>query len=292
VSRVTTTKPTAALARVRVPERSIAGDLRAIKIVWQRDLIRFLHERSRIAAALIGPLLNLLVFGAGLAPIVSDAVPGIDFRQFMFSGMLTMAVLFTGMFSAGSIVYDREFGFLREMLVAPVRRGAIVLGKCLSGATIATTQGIAVICFAGVVGVPYHPVLILTLVAELALLSFALTAMGVMTATLTKGGPTFMATSQLFLMPLFFLSGALFPLAGLPGWLQLLTRINPMTYAVDPMRRAVFNHLDVSPEAAAVFNPGVSWFGWRVPVLLELAIVAVLGFGMLAVGARQFNREE
>jgi ABC-2 type transport system permease protein len=289
---MTTTKPATALAAVRVPERGIVADLRAIKIVWQRDVIRFLHERSRIVASLLSPLLYLLVLGAGLTPIISDAVPGIDFRQFMFSGMLIMAVLFTGMFSAGSIVYDREFGFLREMLVAPVRRGAIVLGKCLSGATIATSQGVVVICFAGVVGVPYHPVLILTLVAELLLLSFSLTALGVMMATVTKGGPTFMAVSQLFLMPLFFLSGALFPLAGLPGWLQLLTRINPLSYAVDPMRRAVFGYLDVSPEAAAVFNPGITWFGWRVPILLELAIVAVIGIGMLAVGARQFNREE
>ncbi|GAA0899421.1 ABC transporter permease [Virgisporangium aurantiacum] len=289
---MTTTRPATALAAVRVPERSIVADLRAIRIVWQRDIIRFLHERSRIAASLLSPLLYLLVFGAGLTPIISDAVSGIDFRQFMFSGMLVMTVLYTGMFSAGSIVFDREFGFLREMLVAPVRRGAIVLGKCLSGATIATSQGIVVIGFAGLVGVPYHPVLILTLVAELLLLSFSLTALGVMMATLTKGGPTFMAVSQLFLMPLFFLSGALFPLGGLPSWLQLLTRLNPLTYAVDPMRDAVFGYLDVSPEAAAAFNPGVSWFGWHVPVALELAIVAVMGAGMLVVGARQFNREE
>ena len=145
-----------------------------------------------------------------------------------------MSVLFTAIFSAASIVWDREFGFLREILVAPVSRAAIVIGKCLGGATIATFQGIIFLVLAGFADVPYNPVLILTLIGELLLLSFTLTAFGVMMAARIKQFQAFMALTQMLVMPLFFLSGALYPLNGLPAWLSVLTRIDPLTYVVGP----------------------------------------------------------
>ena len=127
-----------------------------------------------------------------------------------------MSVLFTAIFSAASIVWDREFGFLREMLVAPVSRSAIVIGKCLGGATVSTFQGIVILALAGAAGVPYDPVLFLTVIGELLLLSFTLTAFGVMMAARIKQIQAFMALTQMLVMPLFFLSGALYPLNGLP----------------------------------------------------------------------------
>jgi daunorubicin resistance ABC transporter membrane protein len=153
-----------------------------------------------------------------------------------------MSVLFTAIFSAASIVWDREFGFLREMLVAPVSRSAIVIGKCLGGATVATFQGIIILALAGEAGVAYNPILFLTVIGELLLLlSFTLTAFGVMMAARIKQMQAFMALTQMLVMPLFFLSGALYPLNGLPTWLTVLTRFDPLTYIVSPMRHAVFS---------------------------------------------------
>ena len=167
-----------------------------------------------------------------------------------------MSVLFTAIFSAASIVWDREFGFLREMLVAPVSRSAIVIGKCLGGATVATFQGIVILALAGLAHVPYDPVLFLTVIGELLLLSFTLTAFGVMMAARIKQIQAFMALTQMLVMPLFFLSGALYPLRGLPGWLTVLTRLDPLTYIVYPMRYAVFSHLTLSPAATESLRPG------------------------------------
>jgi ABC-2 type transport system permease protein len=281
------------LIRVAVPERSIRADLRAVSIVWRRELIRFRSDRLRAVTSLVQPVLFLFVLGTGLSRLAGRGLPvGVDFRTFIYPGVLAMSVLFTAIFSAASIVWDREFGFLREMLVAPVRRWAIVIGKCLGGATVATFQGLIFLALAGVAHVPYNPVLLLTLVAELLLLSFTLTAFGVMMAARIKQIQAFMALTQLFVLPLFFLSGALYPLSGLPPWLTVLTRIDPLTYIVDPMRHAVFSHLPVSPLALKALSPGVTWDGWLVPVGLSLAMVAAMGLAMLGIAIAEFRKTE
>jgi ABC-2 type transport system permease protein len=296
----TTTEPAAPappdltnLIRVAVPERGLRQDLRAAGIVWRREWIRFRTDRLRAVTALIQPVLFLFVLGTGLGSLAGHGLPaGISFRTFIYPGVVAMGVLFTAIFSAGSIVWDREFGFLREMLVAPVNRAAIVLGKCLGGATVATFQGIVVLILAGLADVPYNPILILTLIGELLLLSFTLTAFGVMMAARIKQFQAFMALTQMLVMPLFFLSGALYPLSGLPAWLTVLTRIDPLTYIVDPMRLAVFSHLNISPAALHQLAPGVSWGGWTVPLGLSLGIVALMGLIMVSIAIAEFNKTE
>jgi ABC-2 type transport system permease protein len=279
--------------RVAVPERSVRHDLRAVSIVWRRELIRFRTDRLRAVTSLVQPVLFLFVLGTGLSRLASRGLPaGVDFRTFIYPGVLAMSVLFTSIFSAASIVWDREFGFLREMLVAPVRRWAIVVGKILGGATVATFQGVIFLALAGVAHVPYNPVLLLTLVGELLLLSFTLTAFGVMMAARIKQIQAFMALTQMVVLPLFFLSGALYPLNGLPDWLTVLTRIDPITYIVDPMRHAVFDHLAVSPLAVQALSPGITWFGWVVPLGLSLAMVAAMGTAMLAIAIAEFRKTE
>jgi ABC-2 type transport system permease protein len=281
------------MIRVAVPERGLRQDLRATGIVWRRELIRFRTDRLRMVTALIQPVLFLFVLGTGLGSLAGHSLPaGISFKTFIYPGVVAMGVLFTAIFSAGSIVWDREFGFLREMMVAPVNRAAIVLGKCLGGATVATFQGIVVLALAGLAGVPYNPVLIITLIGELLLLSFTLTAFGVMMAARIKQFQAFMALTQMLVMPLFFLSGALYPLNGLPAWLTVLTRIDPLTYIVDPMRRAVFSHLKISPAALHQLAPGVSWGGWTVPLGLSLGIVAIMGLVMVSIAIAEFNKTE
>ena len=282
----------APVVAVRVPERSLSGDLRAVKIVWQRELIRFRQDRLRMVTSLVQPFLFLFVLGTGLSRLASRGTHGVDLRTFVYPGVLCMAVLFTAMFSAASIVWDREFGFLREMMVAPVRRSSLVLGKCLGGATVAGFQGVLVLALAGLVGVPYAPVLILEIFALQLLLAFSITAFGVMAAARVTQMQSFMALTQMLIMPMYFISGAMFPVSGLPAWLTVLNRIDPLTYAVDPMRRAVFAHLDISAAARQALDPGVTWFGWHVPGLLEAAIVAILGVAMLGIAIAEFSRIE
>jgi len=279
------------LARVRVPPRSAASELRAIKIVWQRELIRYFSDRVRIATSLLQPVLFLFVLGTGLSKLASAGTGGLNLRTFLYPGILSMTVLFTAIFSAASVVWDREFGFLREMLVAPVRRSSIVIGKCLGGATVATTQGVLMIAMAGLVGVPYAPSLVLAVFGLQIVLSFMLTAFGLVVAARVKQMQSFMALTQMLVMPLFFLSGAMFPLTGLPTWLTVLNRIDPLTYAVDPMRRIVFDHLDLEPAVRARLDPGVTWGGWHVPPLVEACVVLALGLLLLGVAIAEFSRD-
>jgi ABC-2 type transport system permease protein len=284
--------PAPEVVRVTVPQRSVASELRAIKIVWKRDLVRFANDRIRIAATLVQPLLFLFVLGSGLQQISSAGTHGVDLKTFIYPGILCIAVMFTAMFSAASIVWDREFGFLREMMVAPVRRSSIVIGKCLGGATVASTQGVIMIALAGFVHVPYAPTLILGIFGLQLMLAFAITAFGVMVAARIKQMQAFFGVMQMVVMPMFFISGALFPAAGLPRWLEILNRLDPLTYAVDPMRRLVFSHLNVSPAAQHALNPGVTWWGWHVPALLEVAVVGILGLLMLGIAVWEFSSGE
>jgi ABC-2 type transport system permease protein len=279
--------------RVAVPEHSLRSDLRAVSIVWQRELIRFRRDRLRAVTSLIQPLLFLLVLGTGLSVLAKGNMPpGVSFKAFIYPGVLAMSVMFTAIFSAASIVWDREFGFLREMLVAPVSRSAIVIGKCLGGATIATFQGIIMLALAGLADVPYNPVLMLTLTGELLLLAFTLTAFGVMMAARITQFQAFMALTQMLVMPLFFLSGALYPLTGLPAWLSFLTRINPLTYVVGPMRHAVFSHLNLDPVAMQALAPGITWGSWVVPIWLCLTMVLAMGLTMMGVAIVTFSKPE
>jgi ABC-2 type transport system permease protein len=282
----------AEVVEVRVPPRSWRSELRAIKIVWRRELIRFASDRMRIVTSLVQPLLFLFVLGSGLQQLSSASTHGVALKTFIYPGILCIAVMFTAMFSAASIVWDREFGFLREMMVAPVRRSSIVIGKCLGGATVASFQGVILICLAGAVNVPYDPVMILGVFALQLVLAFSITAFGVMVAARITQMQSFMGLMQMVIMPMFFISGALFPVAHLPGWLAVLNRIDPVTYAVDPMRRIVFAHLDVSAAARKALDPGVTWWGWHVPGALEAAMVLALGLAMLAIAIWEFSTTE
>jgi ABC-2 type transport system permease protein len=280
------------LARVRVPVRSVRSELRAIKVVWKRELIRFSRDRLRILTSLIQPFLFLFVLGTGISSLAAAGTHGVNFKTFIYPGILCMAVMFTAMFSAASIVWDREFGFLREMMVAPVRRSSIVLGKCFGGATVAGFQGLLVIAISPLVGIPYNAALIAELLALALLLAFAITAFGVMFAARVNQMQSFMALMQMAIMPMFFLSGTLFSVALLPTWLAVLNRLDPLTYAVEPMRRAIFAHAHISAAARHALDPGVTWWGWHVPTAVEAAVIAVLGLAMLSIAIVEFSRAE
>ncbi|HET9059406.1 MAG TPA: ABC transporter permease [Acidimicrobiales bacterium] len=272
--------------------KGLAHELRAVSIVLRREAIRFSADPLRVVVGILQPILFLFVLGSGLGTLVHFH-GNVNLRTFLFPGAAAMSVLFTALFSAGSIVWDREFGFLREMLVAPVSRTSLVVGKCLGGALVSSVQGVLMICISGLAGVPYNPVLMLTMLGELLLLALTVTAFGMVVAARIRQFQSFMAVTQMLVMPLFFLSGAMYPLTGLPAWLRFLTRIDPLTYAVDPIRKAVFEHLNrVPPSVIAKLVPGVTWDGWHVPLGLEIAVVAVMALAFVIVAALEFRRTD
>jgi len=297
---VTTTAPTptsepgaaTSVVPVMVAEPGLRRDLQAVKVVMHRELIRFAQDRLRFVSALVQPVLFLFVLGTGLSTLTEGTTAGIDLRTFMYPGILATSTMFTAIFSAVSIVWDREFGFLREMLVAPVRRGSIILGKALGGATVATVQSVVILILAPVVHVRLTPVLVVVILAEVFLLSFTLTALGLVVVARIQQIQTVMGIMQMLVLPLSFLSGALYPVGDLPGWLAVLVKVNPVTYAVHPVRTAAFSRVDAPPGALDRLNPPITWWGWEVPTLCQLGLVAVLGVAMLAVAVRQFQKVE
>lgn len=263
--------------------------LGTIGMVWQRELLRYVRTPSRIFTGLAQPLLFLFVLGYGMGSLVGTT-GGLDFRKFVFPGIVAMSVVSTSIFSAISIVWDREFGFLREMLVAPVPRWALVMGKTAGGATVATGQGTIMLVLAPLVGVDLTVLTIIAVIAIEFIMAVALTAFGVFVASRITRMEGFQMVMQLVLLPMIFLSGALFPLAGLPLWLDILTRLNPLTYAVAPLRSVVFSAQNLPPAALARFPSDVTLFGWTLSIWTELAITVVFAAVFLALAVRGFGR--
>jgi ABC-2 type transport system permease protein len=279
------------VAAVRVPATGLRHQVRGVAVVWQREMIRFGRDRSRIVSSLVQPVLFLFVLGTGLSSLIASN-GDVDFRTFLFPGVLATSVLFTAAFSGISMVWDREFGFLREMLVAPVSTVAILTGKCLGGATVATLQSLIILALAPIVGVPYDLVMMVELVGLLFLMAFMICALGLFLSARVKQVQSAMPLVQLTITPLMFLSGSLFPLSNLPGWLHVATVVNPMTYAVEPIRSVVFDHLHLTPDARATFDPGITWGGWHVPVAVQVAIVVAACLVLLGLAVARFARTE
>ena len=272
--------------RAAIAPLGLRNELRAIKVVWHRELLRFMKDRPRLIAGVMQPVLYLFVMGTGLSAMV-PAASGVPYRTFLFPGVLCMAVLFTCFFSAGSLVWDRELGFMREMMVAPVRRSSILIGKCLGGTTVGAFQGTVMLVIGAIGGVPMSPTLVVTVLLELIVICFSITALGLLLATRMRSIQAFMAVMQMVLLPMFFASGALYPLTGLPGWLEVLTRLDPLSYAVTPLRRAV---LDASGKGALA--PMVTWGTFVVPIWLDLVIIAVCAGAALTAATRRFSRDD
>ena len=217
---------------------SLQRDLKGAYTIWYRDVLRFLRDRTRVLTSLAQPLLFLFVFGGGLAPAMSGLGGGnLSFTEFMFPGILGMTVLFTSIFSAVSIVWDREFGFLKEVMVAPVSRAAVALGKVAGGSTVAMFQALIVVVLAPLIHIKLSVVQLLILVGLMLLLAAVMTSFGILIAARQRTMEGFQMIMQFLLMPMFFLSGALFPLRGVPLWMSVLSRIDPVTYGVDPLRQ-------------------------------------------------------
>jgi len=260
--------------------------LRAIYTIWYREFIRFVRERSRIAGMIGQPLLYLLIVGQGISAAMGfRGVPGdlpINYVQFMFPGILGMSVLFTSIFSGVSIIWDREFGFLKEVLVAPVPRWAIALGKALGGSTVALTQGAILLFLAPFIKVHLDLLVVIKLLGTMFLISLGLTFLGIAIASRMETMEGFQMIMNFLVMPLFFLSGAIFPMTNLPAWMNFLMKINPLTYGVDALRRLVFTGSDPKVlEYLVHYNLG-----------FNLAVVAAIVLVLGTLGSWSFSRQE
>jgi len=269
----------------------LRDEVRTTGMVWLRELIRFERTRTRILSGLIQPVLFLVVMGYGMSGLVGTTA-GFDFKKFMFPGIMAMSVVTTAIFSGMSIVWDREFGFLREMLVAPTSRASLALGKTAGGASVAAMQGTIMLVLAPLIGVHLTAVLVLEIIGLELLMAIAMTAFGVFVATHIERMEGFQVVMQMLLFPMIFLSGALFPLNKLPGWLSFLTHINPLTYAVAPLRQVVFATQHMPPAAQKRFPASVELFGHTLSIGIEIAIVVVFAGIFIALAIRGFSRTE
>jgi ABC-2 type transport system permease protein len=286
------------------PQRSgtLWPTLRAIYIIWYRDILRFWRDRMRLIGSLAQPLLFLIVFGTGLSSALSGAGGGFNgglggaagsdfgYTQFIFPGIIGMSILFSAIFGAMSIVWDREFGFLKEVLVAPIDRSAVAIGKALGGATQAMVQGLILLVLSPIVGVKLTVVSVLLVIVFSFLLAFSLSALGVLIASRMKSMQGFQVVMNFLMMPIFFLSGSLFPLQGLPDWMTFLTRIDPASYGMDPLRRVMLEGAGL--PAAALDRLSLTIGDYVLPIWLEALVLLAFGLVVLAFAVVNFRRRD
>src|SRR5712671_6483248 len=208
--------------------------------LWWREVVRFYRQRTRVVGVIASPIVFWLVIGSGFGTSFRSGAGDQHYMDFFYPGALIMIVLFTSIFTMMSVIEDRKEGFLLSVLVAPVPRAAIVLGKVLGGTTLSAIQGLIFLAFAPLVGVHLGLSEFLLVVLTVFLVSFALTALGFTIAWSMDSNQAFHAIINLFLIPLWLLSGALFPLAGASGWIRFLIRINPLTYGVEALRDILY----------------------------------------------------
>jgi ABC-2 type transport system permease protein len=298
-------------------ERGMAG----IYVIWLREFKRFWRDTARRIGAIAQPLLYLFLLGTGMQSAFKVFGGGTTkYVIFMFPGILGMTVLFTAVFSAISIVWDREFGFLKEVLVSPIPRSSVALGKIVGGATTAVIQGMIFLILA------FFPMFfgfslstlykVLILIPIILLLALGLTSLGVAIAARMHSFEGFPIVMNFILMPLFFLSGAFFPLQGLPSWMEVLTKIDPLTYGVDALRgialRGVTITTGVSPQITEFINDIKSYVPQeilmkhatsfqnmmpqlqiqRYPLWLDLLVITGFGVFLVFVAIWQFGRQE
>lgn len=244
----------------------------AIYVMWLRQIKRYWRSRARMIGMLGQPILFLLALGFGLGPIFQKAGEG-NFIQFLSPGIIAMTVLFSAMFSGIEVIWDKQFGFLKETLVAPVSRGKIMLGRTLGGATVAMAQGIVVLLITLLIG--FRLVLALIPVALLFMfaIAFLFTSLGIAIASKLEDMQAFPLIMNFLIMPIFFLSGALFPLDNLPKVLEIITRFNPLTYGIDGLRGAL---------------TGVSHLGFA----LDGGIIVFIGAVIFVIGSYFFSKIE
>jgi ABC-2 type transport system permease protein len=245
--------------------------MNSIYIIWLRQLKRYFRSRSRIVGSLGQPILFLVALGFGLGPIFAKAGQG-NYLEFIAPGIISMSILFTAVFSGIEIIWDRQFGFLKEMLVAPITRWQIMIGRTLGGATVAVFQGIIVLILSLFFGFKIETfALVPQMLLFMILIALLFTALGTAIASILEDMQGFQLIMNFLIMPLFFLSGALFPLSGVPGALNVIASIDPLSYGVDGLRGAITNS-----------------FHFGLP--MDLAVLSIATAILIGIGSYLFSK--
>ncbi|MGQ9570487.1 MAG: ABC transporter permease [Thermodesulfovibrionales bacterium] len=244
-------------------------EFNAIYVIVAREFKKFIRERSRLFSAIARPLLWLFIVGAGISRLVSPDV-GVPYIQFIFPGILGMTILFSSMFSSISIIWDKEFGFLKEILVAPVSRFSIVIGKAMSGTVVSTIQATIILALFPFVGFKLGVLQITGVILICAFLSFSISAFGILLSTFYESYESFSVIMNFIIMPMFFLSGAMYPVKLLPEVLKVASKINPLTYGIDSIKHMLFPFEKgrMSPDFLFIIDIGVIIFSSLIFVLI------------------------
>ncbi len=248
-----------------------------VYVIVAREFIKFVRERGRLVSTLARPALWLFLVGGGMSRLVSPDM-GMPYIQFMFPGIIGMTILFSSIFSSISIIWDKEFGFMKEMLVAPVPRFSIVLGKALSGTVVSTIQALIILLLFPVIGLSLSLVQILSIVCISIFLSFCLSALGILIATFYESFESFSVIMNFIVMPMFFLSGAMYPVKLLPQILSVFTMINPLTYGIDALKYMVFAETKMLTQ--------------DFPLGLDLSVIIVTSLVFVIIAANVFERKK
>jgi ABC-2 type transport system permease protein len=252
-------------------------------VVAYREILRFIGDRSRAFSSLLMPLLFLVVFGAGFNKVMGPLAQGVDYIRFMYPGILAMTVLTGSLFAGISVVWDREFGFLKEILVAPLGRTGIVLGKAIGGTVVVLLQTLVMLVLAPILGVPLSLGLVLTLVPVVVMLSLGLSGLGILIASFMQSQQGFQMLVQILIFPLIFLAGVFFPVNDVPGWMEVISKVNPLTYGVDAIRQIFLgSHTGL----------GVTVLGHVMSLGEEALMIGLLGAVMLGGAVLSFNRQD
>ena len=265
---------------------------RATWVIAYRDLLRFIQDRPRLIGSFAMPLLFLVIFGAGFNRVIGVMAPGVDFVQFMYPGIVAMTVLMNSLMSGLSIVWDREFGFLREVLVAPLSRTGIVLGKAAGNAVIAISQGLILLVLAPIVGVQLDFMLVLKLIPLLLIISISLSGLGILMASRMRSQQGFQMLMHVIITPLIFLSGVFFPINNVPVWLEVVSKFNPLTYGVDAIRQVFLSGSASSVSADSSYAFGITVFGHTMGIIEDAIVMAVLGVILLSLAIWAFGKQE
>ncbi|SDL81279.1 ABC transporter permease [Sediminibacillus halophilus] len=275
--------------------------MEAIYAIWQRDVLKFFRDRARLIGSFAMPFMFLILFGSGMSGAIGSMVGGeaaagplrdFDFVEFMFPGIIGMTVFNTAIFSALSVVQDREFGYLREILVSPMSRTSIAIGKVLGGSTVALFQGLMMLVFVPFIGVSITIPIILQLIPVMFLVAFAISSIGLLIATSLKTSQGFQMVIQVLIFPMLFLSGALFPLNGMPAWMDFLVKINPLTYSVDMFKKIILQPEGLAPALREAMGLNLSVFGHVISFSEEMMVVLILSILFVVLATVRFNRSE
>jgi ABC-2 type transport system permease protein len=261
------------------------SNLIGVYTIWYRDVLRFWYDKARMFSALLFPIFFLVIFGAGLTRSIGMMAEGIDFIQFMYPGIIAMSVLMGAFMSGVSIVWDREYGFLKEVLVAPISRISVAVGRTLGSATVATIQGIMILVLAPLVKVSLTVWMVVALIPLSLLLATSMGSLGILLASRIKSTEAFQAIMQMLMFPMMFLSGVFFPLQNLPNWMSIIVKINPATYGVAAIRQVVLGNPPESPFTVYLFGHAMSI--WE-----NIAIMAAFGLVMIILAMWSFGRQE